>query len=77
MSKPTKSKTVSKQKARQYTPVVVYMWIVGLGLTGYLVVGEIVLGARPHPFHWIAGLVGGVLGYFVGWLWYRWRGDVI
>lgn len=77
MSKPTKPHKVSSKKSRQVTPVVVYMWIVGLGLMGYLAVGEIVLGARPHPFHWIAGLVAGVLGYFVGWLWYHWRGDVI
>jgi len=77
MSKPTKSKKVSKEKARQYTPEAVYLWIVGLGLTGYLVVGEFVLGSRPHPFHWMAGPVGGMLGYFIGWRWYRWRGDVL
>lgn len=77
MSKPTKSKKISRQKARKYTPVVVYMWVIGLGLLSYLFAGEVVLGSRPHPFHWVAGLVGGGLGYFVGWLWYRWRGDVI
>ena len=79
MTKPGQSKQASNQKfhPRQDTPVVVYLWIVGLGLLGYLVVGEIFLGSRPHPFHWIAGFLGGISGYFVGWIWYRWRGDVI
>lgn len=77
MSKSTKSKKVGEEKARKYTPVVVYMWAFGLGLLGYLFIGEIFLRSRQHPLHWIAGLVGGVIGYFVGWLWYRWRGDVI
>lgn len=77
MNKPTKSKNASKKRARQDIPLVVYFWIIGLGLTGYLVVGEVMLWARPHPVHWLAGLAGGVLGYFVGWLWYRRRGDVI
>lgn len=54
----------------------VFMWIFGLGLLGYLV-GRIALDAFPHPLHWTSGVVGAVIGYFVGWLWYRWRGDVI
>ncbi|HLA96844.1 MAG TPA: hypothetical protein VJL34_00200 [Anaerolineales bacterium] len=76
MSKKVKSKRVSGKKAPQDTPLVVYLWIVGLGLMGYLVVGEIMLGANPHPLHWVSGIVGAVVGYFVGWLWYRKRGDV-
>ena len=76
MSRPAKSTKVSNAKARQDTPVVVYVWAIGLGLMGYLF-ARILLSSRPHPIHWVAGLAGIVVGYFVGWLWYRWRGDVI
>ncbi len=76
MSKPTKSKKVSHKKARRDWPLVVYMWIVGLGFMSYLV-ARIALDAYPHPIHWVSGVVGAVIGYFVGWLWFRWRGDVI
>ncbi len=53
----------------------VYIGIVVFGLTGY-VLAEIALGTRPHPLHWLSALVGAVLGYLLGWLWYRWRGDI-
>lgn len=66
----------STKKASKDWPLVVYVWIVGLGISGY-VVARIALDGRPHPLHWASGLVGAVVGYFVGWLWYRWRGDVI
>lgn len=58
------------------TPVVVYMWIAGLAILFYTA-ARIVLGAYPHPYHWAAMLAGGVLGLPIGWLWYRWRGDVV
>jgi len=77
MSKPVKNPRAKQKKARQDWPLVIYVWIMVLGVLGYLVVGEIILGARPHPLHWLAGLLGGVAGYFVGWVWYRWRGDII
>ena len=76
MSKLARSKKVSRNKTRQETPLVVYIWIIGLGLLSYII-ARIALDAYPHPIHWISGVVGGVVGYFVGWLWYRWRGDVI
>lgn len=56
-------------------PLVVYMWMVGLAITGYLA-GRIVLAAFPHPVHWASGLAGAALGCAVGWLWYRYKGDV-
>lgn len=56
-------------------PAVVYMWAVGLGLVGFLT-GEFTLSTRPHPYHWLLLLVGILLGIAVGWLWYRWRGDI-
>lgn len=57
-------------------PVVVYMWAVGLGILGYLVVGEAIFDTKSHPIHWLSGLIAGIIGIGVGWLWYRWRGDV-
>lgn len=71
-SRKTKTDTTDGKE----TPLVVYMWALGLGLTGYLVIGRIVLDAQPHPIHWLAGLIGGILGIGVGWLWFRWRGDL-
>jgi len=56
--------------------VVVYVGIFETGFLGY-VIGKIVLDGYPHPIHWASGLIGAVAGFFVGWLWYRWRGDVI
>ena len=58
-------------------PVVVYVWIVGLGLLSYIVVGELMLIWQPHPWHWLSGLGGSVVGYFAGWQWYRHFGDVL
>ncbi len=71
-----KAKAGRKEQRRDW-PVVVYVWGIGLGFLSYLFMGEVVLAARPHPVHWLAGLVGGGLGVGIGWLWFRWRGDVI
>jgi len=76
MSKSVKSRKISGKKTRQDWPVVIYMWIFGLGIMSYIV-ARIALDAYPHPVHWVSGVVGAIIGYFVGWLWYRWRGDVI
>jgi hypothetical protein len=76
MSRYARSRTVRQVKPRQDWPAVVYLWMIGLGILGYLVVGELVLIAKPHPLHWAAGLGGVALGVPVGWLWYRSRGDI-
>jgi hypothetical protein len=55
---------------------VVYFGIFSVGLLSY-VIGRTALDAFPHPVHWASGLVGGVFGYFIGWAWYHWRGDII
>ena len=72
-------KKVVKQRpnSTKEVPVVVYMWAMGLGLMGYLVVGEAIFELKPHPIHWLAGLIGGIVGIGVGWIWYRYRGDII
>lgn len=56
-------------------PAVVYLWAFGLGLFAYAI-ARVVLDGKPHPFHWLSGLAGGALGVLIGWLWFRWRGDV-
>ncbi len=71
-----RTKKKSRQERREW-PLVVYLWIVGLGFSGYLIVGRLLLATRPHPVHWAAGLAGSVLGVPIGWLWYRWRGDIL
>ena len=76
MSRAAISRKSSAKKARKDWPLVVYMWIIGLGFMSYLV-ARIALNAYPHPVHWISGVAGAVIGFPVGWLWYRWLGDVI
>ncbi len=65
-----------KTKAKKEWPLVVYFGIFGLGFLSY-VIARIALDGYPHPIHWASGLIGAVAGFFVGWLWYRWRGDII
>jgi hypothetical protein len=77
MSRIRVSKTASKaevEKKKEW-PVVVYLWIIGLGFSSYLV-ARVALNSYPHPYHWASGIAGAVLGVAVGWIWYRWRGDV-
>ncbi|MEX2161556.1 MAG: hypothetical protein WD751_06530 [Anaerolineales bacterium] len=69
---------MKKQKAlrpqKELTPITVYVCAAGLGLLGYLL-GEFVLGSRPHPLHWVTGIVGIALGYLLGKLVVRRYGD--
>ncbi len=78
MSRIKVSKTVSTyevKKRRKEWPAVVYFWAFGLAIVGYAI-ARVVLNGQPHPYHWLSGLAGGVFGIGIGWLWYRWRGDV-
>jgi hypothetical protein len=63
---------IGKQKE---WPVVVYMWTIGLAVVSYAVT-RAVLDGKPHPYHWAAALLGGLVGIPLGWLWFRWRGDL-
>jgi ABC-type branched-subunit amino acid transport system permease subunit len=56
--------------------VQILIWAFGLAITSYAV-ARLVLDGRPHPYHWMAGLLGGVVGIAIGWLWFRWRGDAL
>ncbi len=66
----------SMKAASRDWPVVVYVWAGALGFAGY-VVARIALDGQPHPLHWASGIAGAALGIGIGWLWYRWKGDVI
>ncbi len=70
-------KKPEKKRDHKEWPVVVYLWAVGLGVLGYLIIGEAIFGTKPHPIHWLSGLIGGLAGIPIGWLWYRWRGDIL
>jgi len=75
MSNIRKTKREKKEKHRKEWPAVVYFWILGLGFLGYFI-GETAFEFNPHPIHWSVGLAGALIGLPIGWLWYRWRGDV-
>ena len=64
-----------KLEKRKEWPAVVYIWIFGLGIISYTV-ARVILDGKPHPYHWIIAVIGGLAGIPLGWLWYRWRGDV-
>ena len=76
MSKSNNSAKSAHRPAHQEWPLVIYVWVIGLGFTGYLI-ARIALDGQPHSVHWSSGLIAAGLGYFMGWLWYRWRGDII
>lgn len=76
MSRIAKPSKLKEKIEKPMTPVVVYFSAAGLGLLSYIV-ARIALDGKPHPLHWASMLAGGVVGYFVGWLLYRWRGDII
>jgi ABC-type branched-subunit amino acid transport system permease subunit len=71
-------KTIREKKKDNHkeVPLVVWVWMFGLGFVSY-VVARIVLDGYPHPLHWLSGVVGAVVGFLVGWIWYRWKGDMI
>ncbi len=71
-----KKRLNQKAKKEKEWPVVVYMWAGGLAFLGYLIAESVFRTTWPHPLHWLSGLIGGLIGIPVGWLWYRWRGDV-
>ncbi len=75
VTKKSSSKKAEKQKLKEW-PAVVYFGMISCGLLSYLVVEIATHTTLPHPVHWLAGLVGGIIGIPVGWLWYRWRGDM-
>jgi hypothetical protein len=70
-----KATKLRKTPVRNEWPAVVYLWAFGLTIMSYAI-ARFVLDGRPHPYHWLAALMGGLAGIPIGWVWYRWRGDV-
>jgi len=64
-----------QRSKRKETPAVVYVWSLCLAVGGYLI-ARIALDGSPHPYHWLGGVVGGAVGFPVGGLWFRLRGDL-
>ena len=50
-------------------------WPVDIGIAGDCILGYIFawigLIGYFHPSHWVAGLIGAVVGSFVGWVWFK------
>ncbi len=76
MSKSTKLASANSKRTSGGVPFVVLVALVGLGLLGY-VLGQMFLPVEAYATHWLVALIGVVLGGVLGWLWYRWRGDII
>jgi len=74
VSKTAATSTIENKKSKEW-PIVVYLWTIGLAFFSY-VVARVVLDGSPHPYHWGIGIAGGLLGIGIGWIWYRWRGDI-
>lgn len=74
-AKVSRRPTAKEIERRKEWPAVVYFWSFGLAILSYAV-ARAVLDGQPHPYHWGVALAGGLAGIPVGWLWYRWRGDV-
>ncbi len=54
----------------------VVVGLCGSGLLGY-VLSQLILPVEAHSAYWGVALISAVLGAALGWLWYRWRGDII
>ncbi len=74
-TKRTKEFVKEKNIKKKEWPIVVYLWMIGLAFLGYSI-ARIVLDTSPHPYHWISGLAGGVIGIALGWIWYWKLGDI-
>ncbi len=56
--------------------VVVVLATTSMAMIGYLV-GETALALRSHPVQWGIGLLGGLVGWAMGWAYYQFKGDII
>jgi hypothetical protein len=72
----SKTASTNELKKSKEWPAVVYFSSFGLAIVSYAV-ARAVLDGQPHPYHWLSAIVGGIVGIPIGWLWYRWRGDLI
>jgi hypothetical protein len=63
------------KKSREW-PVVVDFGTFGLAIFGYTLSNLGVLH-NPHSYHWLTGVLDAIAGLIIGWVWYRWRGDIV
>ncbi len=75
MSKPSKLASAKSKNTSGGVPFVVFVGLFGLGLIGY-VLSQMFLPVEAHSSHLLVALMGAALGGVLGWLWYRWRGDI-
>ena len=64
----SKNSANPQKRASKEWPVVVYLWAGALALLGYLIGETVFRTTKPHLFHWLLALIGGVLGVGAGWL---------
>ena len=77
MTKKKKPPTHSRNKAKDDDlPLVVAVFIITGSLVGYLM-AEMVLAAQPHPFHWAVLALGGILGWFLGRVYFQFKVDIV
>ena len=67
----------SRKKAKDDGLALVEVVFIAAGLlVGYLL-AEMVLAAQPHPYHWAVMVLGGILGWLLGKVYYQFRGDIV
>ncbi len=76
MSKSPKFAGAKSTHPNRGIPFVVVVGLCGSGLFGY-VLSQLFLPVEAHSAYWVVALISAVLGAALGWLWYRWRGDII
>ncbi len=57
-------------------PLIVVLSIAMLTLLGYFI-GMSAFARFPHPVHWASAAVGGLLGWGLGRIYYRTKGDIV
>lgn len=66
----------SRRSEAEGPSLVVVLATTSMAMIGYLV-GETALALRPHPAHWGIALLGGLVGWAVGRIYYQFKGDII
>lgn len=56
--------------------LIVVLSVSAMAVVGYIV-GELALAPKPHPFHWSIALIGALLGWAGGRVYFNIKGDII
>lgn len=54
-------------------PLVMFVTATGSGIFAYLI-GQLIF-LQQHPIHWLLAIIGGIVGWFLGKLIYRLKGE--